>query len=126
MVCLTGADMRGTIYAIYQFSQQYLGVDPMYLWTGKQPEKHELDHAACQFYPYISQPGLPLSRILHQRRRSADRLEAGGERSTSGFSLKTWDMIFETILRLKGDMIVPGTWIFPDDAQVHGRIKARA
>jgi hypothetical protein len=31
VVCLTGADMRGTIYAIYEFSQKYLGVDPMYL-----------------------------------------------------------------------------------------------
>ena len=39
IICLTGADMRGTIYAIYQFSQTYLGVDPMYLWTDKQPEK---------------------------------------------------------------------------------------
>ena len=29
-----------------------------------------------------------------------------------------WDNVFETILRLKGNMIVPGTWIFPDDAQV--------
>ncbi len=28
-------------------------------------------------------------------------------------------MVFETILRLKGNMVVPGTWIFPDDAQVH-------
>ena len=26
VVCLTGADMRGTIYAIYEFSQRYLGV----------------------------------------------------------------------------------------------------
>ncbi|MGB6744750.1 MAG: hypothetical protein WBE38_13985 [Terracidiphilus sp.] len=39
VVCLTGADMRGAIYAIYQFSQSVLGVDPMYLWTDKQPEK---------------------------------------------------------------------------------------
>ena len=38
-VCLTGADMRGTIFAIYEFSQAYLGIDPMYLWTDKQPEK---------------------------------------------------------------------------------------
>ncbi len=39
VVCLAGADMRGTIYAIYQFSQSVLGVDPMYLWTDKQPAK---------------------------------------------------------------------------------------
>ncbi len=39
IVCLVGADMRGTIYAIYEFSQSVLGVDPMYLWTDKQPAK---------------------------------------------------------------------------------------
>lgn len=39
VVCLTGADMRGTIFAIYEFSQKYLGTDPMYLWTDKMPEK---------------------------------------------------------------------------------------
>src|SRR5258708_6003285 len=39
VVCLVGADMRGTIFAIYQFSQTYLGTDPMYLWTAKQPQK---------------------------------------------------------------------------------------
>ena len=39
IVCLVGADMRGTIYAIYEFSQKVLGVDPMYLWTDKQPAK---------------------------------------------------------------------------------------
>ncbi|MGH9620694.1 MAG: hypothetical protein ACRD45_13465, partial [Bryobacteraceae bacterium] len=38
-VLLTGADMRGTIYAIYQFSQQYLGVDPMYYWTDHAPAR---------------------------------------------------------------------------------------
>src|SRR6201987_15042 len=39
LVCLTGADMRGTLYGISQFSQRYLGVDPMYLWTDKQPDQ---------------------------------------------------------------------------------------
>jgi Glycosyl hydrolase family 115 len=30
-----------------------------------------------------------------------------------------WDQVFETILRLKGNIVVPGTWTFPDDAPVH-------
>ena len=38
-VVLSGADMRGTIYAIYQFSEAYLGVDPLYYWTDHQPLK---------------------------------------------------------------------------------------
>ena len=36
---LSGADMRGTIYAIYQFSEEYLGVDPLYYWTDHEPIK---------------------------------------------------------------------------------------
>src|SRR6185437_11806535 len=37
VVLLTGPDMRGTMYAIYEFSQEYLGVDPMYYWTDHEP-----------------------------------------------------------------------------------------
>ena len=29
--------MRGTIYAIYQFSQDFLGIDPLYWWTDHPP-----------------------------------------------------------------------------------------
>src|SRR2546430_1579290 len=32
VILLSGADMRGTIYAIYEFSQKYLGIDPLYYW----------------------------------------------------------------------------------------------
>ena len=56
MVCLTGADMRGTIYAIYQFSQTVLGVDPMYLWTDKQPEKRSSITLPADFAQGVSKP----------------------------------------------------------------------
>jgi hypothetical protein len=38
-VVLSGADMRGTIFAIYTFSQDFLGVDPMYYWNDHQPAR---------------------------------------------------------------------------------------
>ena len=123
VVCLTGADMRGTIYAIYQFSQSVLGVDPVYLWTDKQPEKRSSVRLPADFariYPK------PLFRYRGFFPNDEDLLTgwipaAKGERT--GISLKVWDNIFETILRLKGNMIVPGTWIFPDDAQVDAAAK---
>ena len=37
-VLLTGADMRGTIYAIYEFAQRYLDIDPLYYWTDREPK----------------------------------------------------------------------------------------
>ncbi len=119
VVCLTGADMRGAIYAIYEFSQKVLGVDPMYLWTDKQPVKHVSITLPADFAHTYPSP------VFHYRGffpNDEDLLSgwitaAKGEHT--GISLKVWDNIFETTLRLKGNIIVPGTWIFPDDAQVH-------
>jgi len=118
VVCLTGADMRGTIYAVYEFSQRILGVDPMVLWTGKQPARRASIPLPADFtrtYPS------PLFRYRGFFINDEDLLSGWipappGERT--GISLKVWDMVFETILRLKGNIVVPGTWIFPDDAQV--------
>jgi len=119
VVCLTGADMRGTIFAIYEFSQSVLGVDPMYLWTDKEPVKRASIALHADFaHSYPS----PVFKYRGFFPNDEDLLTgwiipAKGEQT--GISLKAWDMIFETTLRLKGNIIVPGTWIFPDDSQVH-------
>ncbi len=43
-VVLQGSDVRGTIYSIYQFSEQALGVPPLWFWSGWQPHpKPSLD-----------------------------------------------------------------------------------
>src|SRR5437764_5273685 len=39
VVVLSGADMRGTSYAVYQFSEKYLGIDPLHYWTDHQPAR---------------------------------------------------------------------------------------
>ncbi|MBI4889942.1 MAG: glycosyl hydrolase 115 family protein [Acidobacteria bacterium] len=36
-VVLQGADMRGTIYAVYAFSETFLGVPPLWFWTSWEP-----------------------------------------------------------------------------------------
>ncbi len=119
IVCLTGSDMRGTIYAIYEFSERILGVDPMYLWTDKQPARRasiELPADFARVYPS------PVFRYRGFFTNDEDLLSGwipGGREEHTGISLKVWDQVFETILRLKGNLVVPGTWIFPDDAQIH-------
>ncbi|QNN21906.1 hypothetical protein HED60_06350 [Planctomycetales bacterium ZRK34] len=35
---ILGSDVRGTMWGIYQVSEVCLGIDPMYLWTGKTPQ----------------------------------------------------------------------------------------
>ena len=116
-VVLSGADMRGTIYAIYQFSQEYLGVDPMYYWTDHAPERRvhvDLPADLNRVYPS------PAFRYRGFFINDEDLLTgwAPGAKDHTGIALAAWDKVFETILRLKGNMVVPGTWIFPNDPQI--------
>jgi hypothetical protein len=116
-IILTGSDVRGAIYAIYQFSQQFLGVDPLYWWT---------DHAPRQRSEITLEEGVSESQspLFHYRGlflNDEDLLTGwapGEKKDKTGISLAVWNRVYEAILRLKGDMVAPGTWIFPDDPQV--------
>jgi Glycosyl hydrolase family 115 len=118
LVVLTGPDVRGTIYAIYQFSQDYLGVDPLYYWTDHAPPRRRriaLPDTLARLFPP------PVFKYRGFFINDEDLLTgwAPGEKSDHcGISLAVMSRIYETILRLKGNMVVPGTWIFPGDPQV--------
>lgn len=36
---IAGSDERATMFAIYHFIEKYLGIDPLYFWSDKVPEK---------------------------------------------------------------------------------------
>jgi hypothetical protein len=118
-VCLNGADMRGTIFAIYQFSQMYLGVDPMYLWTDKQPEKHSSITLPADFGRLFPKPVFRYRGFFPNDEDLLTGWIHPPKGEQTGIALSVWDNIYETTLRLKGNMVVPGTWIFADDAQIH-------
>lgn len=119
VVCLTGTDMRGTIFAIYEFSQRILGVDPMYLWTDKQPAKRTSIALPSDFARTYPTPVFKYRGFFTNDEDLLSGWTRPAKGDQTGISLKAWDMVFETTMRLKGNMVVPGTWIFPDDAQVH-------
>lgn len=116
-VVLAGADMRGTIYAIYQFSQEFLGVDPMYYWTDHQPVRRARIEIPANFNRFFPPPVFKYRGFFIN---DEDLLTgwAPGDKDHTGISLAAWNRIDETILRLKGNMVVPGTWIFPNDPQI--------
>jgi Ni/Co efflux regulator RcnB len=118
VVCLTGADMRGTIYAIYEFSQSVLGVDPMYLWTDKEPAKRTSILLPADFARTWPSPVFRYRGFFTNDEDLLSGWVRPKKGEQTGIALSTWDMVFETTLRLKGNIVVPGTWIFPDDAQV--------
>ena len=39
---IIGSDDRGTMWGIYEFSERFLGIDPLYLWTDYEPVKMDV------------------------------------------------------------------------------------
>jgi Ni/Co efflux regulator RcnB len=118
VVCLVGADMRGTIYAIYEFSQTVLGVDPMYIWTDKEPAKRTSIPLPADFTKTYPSPIFKYRGFFTNDEDLMSGWTRPAKGEQTGIALSTWEMVFQTTLRLKGNMVVPGTWIFPDDSQV--------
>ena len=118
VVLLAGADMRGTIYAIYQFSEEFLGVDPLYYWTDHEPARRPQIQLAAALNKVYPAPVFKYRGFFINDEDLLTGWAPGEKKDHTGISLEVWNRIFETILRLKGNMIAPGTWIFPDDPQV--------
>jgi len=113
VVCLVGADMRGTIYAIYEFSQKVLGVDPMYLWTDKQPAKHvsitlPADFAHSYPSPVFKYRGDWLAGVYRTReivQDYADHLKDPMAKLPAPASWSGWEAYFH-IMQYEGDRSV--------------------
>lgn len=115
VLTLAGSDMRGTIYAIYTFSEKILGVDPWYFWNEILPKRRksielETDFNICQGSPEFRYRGW---FINGEDMLTGSYPDPMGE---NHLCLTLFDKICETILRLKGNVIAPGTRPYPDEA----------
>lgn len=117
IIRLSGSDALGTIFAIYQFSQKYLGVDPMYFWTDHQPAPRAAIPLPASLHETYGPPAFRYRGFFINDEDLLTGWSPGEAKDHTGISLATWNKICETILRLKGDMIVPGTWPFPNEPQ---------
>lgn len=92
-VVLQGADMRGTIYAIYTFSERFLGVPPAWFWSSWEPvHKSGVPVAAGTELLYAS----PHVRWRAWFPNDTDLLSPWRERSEENYAA-----LMETMLRLK-------------------------
>jgi hypothetical protein len=110
----TGSDLRGAIYAAYALSEEILGVDPWYYWVDKEPAyrgKIEVPEGFSKSF------GPPTFRYRGWFINDEDLLNVFAKDALQEniFSLEMLDRICETLLRLRGNMIVPGTFNFPDE-----------
>ena len=118
VVQLVGSGARGTIYAIYQFSEDYLGVDPLYYWTDHLPARKARIDLPEGLHQEFAAPVFKYRGFFINDEDLLTGWAPGEEKDHTGISLAAWSKIYETILRLKGNIVAPGTWIFSDEPQI--------
>lgn len=110
----TGADMRGSIYAAYAFSEEILGVDPWYYWVDKEPSIKSSINIPEGFNKKFDSPTFKYRGWFINDEDLLNKFSRDALRENV-FSLEMYDRIYETLLRLRGNMIVPATFPFPDE-----------
>ncbi|MFH6997452.1 glycosyl hydrolase 115 family protein [Flavobacterium sp. FlaQc-57] len=113
---IAGSDKRGTIYGIYDLSNQ-IGVSPWYFWADvpvkKQSELHVLPGIHTQGEPKVKYRGIFIND-------EAPALSGWAFEKFGGFNSKFYDKVFELILRMKGNYLWPAMWgrmFYVDDPQ---------
>lgn len=113
---IAGSDKRGTIYGIYELSQQ-IGVSPWYYWADVPIRKQESIYIIKGSYtdgePAVKYRGIFLND-------EAPALSGWARQTFGGFNHKFYEKVFELILRLKGNFLWPAMWgnaFYDDDPQ---------
>lgn len=114
---IAGSDKRGTIYGIYDLSNQ-IGVHPWYFWADvpakKQSELHVLPGVHTKGEPKVKYRGIFIND-------EAPALTGWVGENYGKFNAEFYDKVFELILRMKGNYIWPSMWqprmFYEDDPQ---------
>ncbi|MDO7845585.1 glycosyl hydrolase 115 family protein [Hymenobacter sp. M29] len=103
---IAGSDKRGTIYGIYDLSQQ-IGVSPWYWWADVpvQPQTKLLIPAARHT---LGEPAVKYRGIFLND--EAPALSGWAKEKFGGINSKMYAHVFELILRLKGNYLWPAMW----------------
>ena len=115
---IAGSDRRGTIYGIYELSQQ-MGVSPWYDWADVPVEHHDSIFVNRGTYtdgePAVRYRGIFLNDeapCLTSWVKNTYGTEYGDHRF--------YQRVFELVLRLRGNMMCPAMWgwaFYADDAE---------
>ncbi|MDE1547598.1 glycosyl hydrolase 115 family protein [Jeotgalibaca caeni] len=95
-------DERGFIYALLYISETYLGVDPLWFWNDVLPAPKNT--IIIETGTYLS----PIPKVRYRGWFINDEVLLAKWQYGSNEEEK-WERIFETLLRCKGNMVIPGT-----------------
>ena len=103
---IAGSDKRGTIYGVYDLSEQ-IGVSPWYWWADV-PVRH---HETLTVKPGVYSQGPPAVKyrgiFLNDE---APALTGWVKEKYGNYNHQFYEKVFELILRLKGNYLWPAMW----------------
>jgi hypothetical protein len=109
---IAGSDPRGTIYGIYDISEQ-IGVGPLYFWADTPVASHKSIYALpikkVQTSPTVKYRGI----FLNDEQPALTNWVASHWPDTpygAGFGPQFYSLIFELILRMRGNYLWPAVW----------------
>lgn len=103
---IAGSDKRGTIYGIYDLSEQ-IGVSPWYWWADV-PVQHK-DALYVKAGKYVQGPPAVKYRGIFLN-DEAPALSGWVHEKFGDYNQKFYTKVFELILRLKGNYLWPAMW----------------
>jgi hypothetical protein len=130
---IAGSDKRGTIYGIYDLSEQ-IGVSPWYWWQDVTPEHQTALYVKPGTYrqgePSVKYRGI----FLNDERPNLDfwvratfgehPTPGGGQGTVANFNHIFYTKLFELLLRLKANYLWPAMWnnAFAEDDPENARL----
>lgn len=117
---IAGSDKRGTIYGIYELSEQ-MGVSPWYYWADVSVQ--QLEKIDIKRGNYTA--GEPAVRYRGIFLNDEEPSLGGWARLTfGGFNHQFYEKVFELVLRLRGNFMWPAMWgsAFYDDDPQNGEL----
>jgi hypothetical protein len=113
-IVATGAGVRGAIFGIYTFSEEILNVSPYFYIADYLPSYLGNITIADNFSSVYPSPALKYRSLFF----NDEDLTAYSHPSPSGMSVfdeRTYDLLYQTTLRLKMNTVLPATNPFPDE-----------
>ncbi|MFC4321506.1 glycosyl hydrolase 115 family protein [Litchfieldia salsa] len=99
---VTAADELGIIFGILHISESYLGVDQFWFWNDCEPSCKEVVEITP--VPFLSE--IPKVRYRGWFVNDEVLISMWNYKDSNEV---VWEMVFEALLRCKGNMVIPGT-----------------